>query len=53
MYDEGYQNIVNIDISSVVIKAMQEKYKDKGPSFKCNLMFSVEIECLNRLTNGC
>jgi len=35
MYDEGYQNIVNIDISSVVTKAMQEKYKDKGPSFKC------------------
>ena len=35
MYEEGFQNIVNIDISSVVIKAMQEKYKDKGPSFKC------------------
>jgi len=34
MYDEGYQNIVNIDISSIVTKAMQEKYKDKGPSFK-------------------
>jgi len=34
MYDEGYQSIVNIDISSVVVKAMQEKYKDKGPSFK-------------------
>lgn len=35
MFDEGYQNIVNIDISSVVTKAMQEKYKDKGPSFRC------------------
>merc|ERR1712093_206756 len=29
MYEEGYQNITNIDISNVVIKAMQEKYKDK------------------------
>eukprot|EP00928_Gymnodinium_smaydae_P072785 TRINITY_DN56083_c0_g1_i1.p1 TRINITY_DN56083_c0_g1~~TRINITY_DN56083_c0_g1_i1.p1 ORF type:complete len:208 (+),score=50.63 TRINITY_DN56083_c0_g1_i1:94-717(+) len=29
MYEEGYQNITNIDASSVVIKAMQEKYRDK------------------------
>jgi len=29
MYDEGFQNIANIDISMVVVKAMQEKYKDK------------------------
>ncbi len=36
MFDEGYTNIANIDISSVVIKQMQEKYKDKGPNFKCN-----------------
>jgi hypothetical protein len=35
MFDEGYQNITNIDISQVVVKAMQEKYKDKGPNFKC------------------
>lgn len=35
MFDEGYQNITNIDISQVVIKSMQEKYKDKGPNFKC------------------
>ena len=35
MFDEGYQNIINIDISQTVIKAMQEKYKDKGPNFKC------------------
>ena len=34
MFDEGYHNITNIDISSTVIKAMTEKYKDKGPSFK-------------------
>lgn len=29
MYDEGYINSVNIDISQVVIKAMMEKYRDK------------------------
>ena len=39
MYDEGYQNITNIDISKVVTKAMQEKYKDKEDSFKCNNLF--------------
>lgn len=36
MLDEGYQNITNIDISQTVVKAMVEKYKDKGPNFKCN-----------------
>ena len=34
MFDDGYHNQMNIDISNVVIKAMQEKYKDKGPNFK-------------------
>ncbi|KAF4696120.1 hypothetical protein FOZ60_002350 [Perkinsus olseni] len=29
MYEEGYQNIVNVDISSVVIKQMEERYQDK------------------------
>mmetsp|Transcript_113955 Transcript_113955/g.317341 ORF Transcript_113955/g.317341 Transcript_113955/m.317341 type:complete len:212 (-) Transcript_113955:245-880(-) len=29
MYEEGFHNITNIDISMVVIKAMQEKYRDK------------------------
>eukprot|EP00929_Paragymnodinium_shiwhaense_P036350 TRINITY_DN19493_c0_g1_i1.p1 TRINITY_DN19493_c0_g1~~TRINITY_DN19493_c0_g1_i1.p1 ORF type:complete len:235 (-),score=56.06 TRINITY_DN19493_c0_g1_i1:343-969(-) len=29
MYEEGYQQITNIDISNVVVKAMQEKYRDK------------------------
>ena len=39
MFDDGYQNITNIDISNIVVKAMQEKYKDKGPNFKCLLKF--------------
>jgi len=29
MYEEGFHNITNIDISMVVTKAMQEKYRDK------------------------
>jgi len=36
MFDEGFVNISNIDISGTVIKSMQAKYKDKGPTFKCN-----------------
>lgn len=38
MLDEGYQNITNIDISQTVIKAMNEKYKDKGSNFKCTVI---------------
>jgi ubiquinone/menaquinone biosynthesis C-methylase UbiE len=34
MYEEGYKNITNIDISNVCIKAMKEKYKEKGETFK-------------------
>ena len=34
MFDEGYQNITNVDISPTVTKAMNDKYKDKGPNFK-------------------
>merc|ERR1712187_495292 len=29
MYEEGFHNITNIDISLVVTKAMQEKYREK------------------------
>ena len=29
MLDDGYLNSINIDISQVVVKAMQEKYRDK------------------------
>ena len=34
MVNNGYCEIVNIDISSVVIAAMQSKYKD-FPQLKC------------------
>ena len=32
MYDDEYQNIVNIDISFTVIKQMQERYKEDYPN---------------------
>ena len=32
MYDDGFNNIANIDISFTVIKQMQELYKDKYPN---------------------
>ena len=34
LYSEGITNQVNIDFSPVVIKAMQEKYRDK-PGMQC------------------
>lgn len=38
MFEEGYSNITNIDISNVCVKAMKEKYKEKGDNFKYLLM---------------
>lgn len=38
MFEEGYANITNIDISNVCIKAMKDKYKEKGENFKYLLM---------------
>jgi ubiquinone/menaquinone biosynthesis C-methylase UbiE len=38
MFEEGYPNITNIDVSNVCVKAMKDKYKDKGEHFKYLLM---------------
>lgn len=35
MVNDGYETIVNVDISQVVIDAMIEKYKDM-PQLQCN-----------------
>lgn len=34
MVGDGYQDVINIDISSVVVEAMKQKYRDK-PEMKC------------------
>lgn len=36
MVGDGYKDLVNIDISSVVIEAMQKKYQER-PELKCIL----------------
>lgn len=36
MVGDGYKDVVNIDISSVVIEAMQKKYQEH-PELKCIL----------------
>lgn len=36
MVHDGYEDVFNIDISSVVIEAMQKKYSD-CPQMKCKL----------------
>ena len=36
MYDDGYKNITNIDISSTVIEQMKERNNDK--TMKCNFL---------------
>lgn len=38
MVKDGYQNIMNIDISAVVVEAMTAKYKDT-PQLKCENSF--------------
>ena len=38
MFEEGYSSITNVDISNVCVKAMKEKYKEKGDNFKYLLM---------------
>ncbi|EGR34600.1 protein kinase domain protein [Ichthyophthirius multifiliis] len=44
LYDEGYLNITNIDISQTVIKNMQEKYSDRGETFKYICMDVKQME---------
>jgi hypothetical protein len=35
MYEEGYENIVNIDISHAVVKYMEEKCKIRYNGMQC------------------
>lgn len=37
MVDDGYADVVNVDISSVVIEAMQKKYSNR-PQLKCIIL---------------
>ena len=44
LYDDGYQDITNVDISDVVIKQMQEKNKDERPKMKWVVMDITDME---------
>jgi hypothetical protein len=44
MVSDGYQDIVNIDISAVVIEAMREKYKDLH-QLHCNPSSYPDLHC--------
>lgn len=44
MYEEGFRKQTNVDISSVVVKAMAEKYADKeGMSYVCMDLKQMEL----------
>mmetsp|Transcript_6536 Transcript_6536/g.3694 ORF Transcript_6536/g.3694 Transcript_6536/m.3694 type:complete len:97 (+) Transcript_6536:118-408(+) len=43
MYDEGFTNSMNIDISNTVVRAMQEKYRDR-PTMKYQYMDGRAME---------
>lgn len=62
MVFDGYQDIVNIDISAVVIEAMREKYKDMHqlqcnpssyPDFHCDISDFLPqlLLCMKELSN--
>ena len=44
MYDAGFKNITNVDFSKVCVKSMQEKYIDRGATFKYIAMDISEME---------
>ena len=41
MYGDGYKNIINIDISIVVIEKMKEYYKTICPEMSCRFISIV------------
>ena len=44
LYDEGYHNIVNVDISSVVVAQMHEKHKEDRPKMHWVVMDITEMD---------
>jgi len=43
LYDIGYHNIVNVDISSTVIRQMSSKHADARPDMKFMQMDLLEV----------
>ena len=40
LYDKGFKNIINIDISPVVIEQMQKRNSIRRPELKCKSFLS-------------
>lgn len=40
MYEDGFENILNIDISATVVKYMEDKCKVRCPNMSCNFIFN-------------
>jgi len=51
MYDDGYREIVNIDISSVVIEKMRRRNKELRPKMKWLVMDAAAMEFENGVFN--
>lgn len=43
MYDAGYNNITNIDISPIVISQMQKQMEDKNKQMKWLVMDATKL----------
>ena len=44
LYDDGFENIVNVDYSEVVINQMQEKHGEKRPKMKWLVMDITDMK---------
>jgi ubiquinone/menaquinone biosynthesis C-methylase UbiE len=44
MYADGFQSIINIDISPIVVKYMEERYKTKCPAVQYKVMDVFEMK---------
>lgn len=48
MVDDGFEDVVNVDVSAVVIKAMQEKYQNR-PQLK---YIEMDVKSMNEFESG-
>lgn len=46
MYDNGLQNLINIDISDVVIKQMTDRHKIGRPNMTFQKMDATQVRCM-------
>ncbi|XP_044499661.1 EEF1A lysine methyltransferase 4 isoform X2 [Mangifera indica] len=52
MVEDGYEDVVNIDISAVVIEAMQRKYSGHCPQLKCSFGAVIDKGTLDSILCG-